>query len=560
MDIDNHTEDIKSLKLDEEFEVEEKKEIPHTDEFQKIEKPGFFGTLIGFLKVKVLGISDPAYEKYLLLREIHNQVKSMSIVIFNTRTERITKKFGKLLFELYRYIFPLSNLITMHNKKEAQKKIKEYFVTSTFNDNQRELYMTLTEEGVKNLINQFGIKKSTKHINENYKKLQQSMDKEIVKGTNLNYSIMHAIGDLLRFDLYPLLKKFAPELKEGVLDKKPVFKDIDGKRVLEELKNLCFVLYSININLNFTNAFKIYGQMLGTTIISDDDVKSFQKLLRQIVSEDYLTLLIKIVEENPFFRPVYNFTVHNVVQEFFTELSDNIRDVRENFVNKVKGEKINAILKKLFGTKDFETLANYTKEKSDILYKKGVASFQYVEPLNYLKMFLKETYNHYIMDVSNKFLIEGNFLDKKFNQKLSVAFLDSNDLMQEIQSFDVDYIGSEKIWGRIKSLLPNVMREQKLLVMVNKEVEEINGGALMILNKSLNSFETMLQCFRTIVQEYKSSSQDIITNIKTIGGSPADNRDLIEKVVRAYNDMQAIYALIKFIINETTENPKEEKK
>ncbi len=551
MDIDQDNEEKQSTPINEKKSSKAEHNAPaRSDEFQKIEKPGFLGSIIGFLKVKVLGMSDPAYEKYLLLKDINNQIKSMPIVIYNTRSEKITKKFGKLIFELYRYIFPLSGLINMHSKKERSEQIKEYFVTNTFNEEQKNIYMSLTDEGIKNLITQNGMKKSTKIINGSYKKLQKSMDKDALQNINLNYSVMSSIDDLLRFDLYPLLKKFAPGIKEGTIDKPPDFRDTDGKWLLEDLKNLCYVLYAINVNVDFSMPFKIYGEMKGTTIISDEDVKSFQNLLRQFVSEDYLTLLIRIIEENPFFRPVYNFTIHNVVQDFFTNLSTRIRNVRENVVSKLKGDKINSILKKLFGQTDFQTLTNYTKEKSEILYKKGVASFLYVEPLNYLKMFLKEIYNAYIMEVSNKFLIESNFVDKKFNQKFSVAFLDANDLMQEIQSFDVDYIGSDKIWGRIKSLLPNVMREQKLLVMVNKEVDEINNGAYMILTKSLNSFESLLQCYRTIVEEYKKSSQDIITNIKTIGGSPADNKELIETIVKGYNDMQAIYALIKFIMNE----------
>jgi hypothetical protein len=543
--------------LAEDDELIEKPEKPesHTDDFQKIEKPGLFGTIIGFFKVKLLGMSDPAYEKYMLLKEINNQIKSMPIVIYNPRTEKVTKKFGKLLFELYRYVFPLSNLINMRESKEILKQIKDYFVTSHFSDKQKQLYMSLKGDGIKELIFQNGLKASTKMINENYKKLQKSLDKDAVNLINMNYSIMYSIDELLHFDLYPLLKKFSPKLPEGTIEKPPAFRDVEGKWVVEDFKNLCYVLYSINVNVDFTEAFRIYGKMKGTTIISDDDVKAFQKLLRDFITNDYLSLLIRVIDENPFFRPVYNFTMHNIVQEFFTNLSTEIRNVRENMINKLKNEKVNAILKKLFGTADISTLSNYTKDKSEVLYKKGVRSFDYVEPLNYLKMFIKEIYNSYIMDTANKFLIESNFADKKFNQKFSVSFLDANDLMKEIQSFDIEYLGSEKVWGRIKSLLPNVMREQKLLVVVNKEVDEINNGASMIITKALNSFESLLYCFKTIVGEYKKSSQDIITNIKTIGGSPADNKELVENIVRAYNDMQSIYALIKFIMNEKNSLP-----
>jgi hypothetical protein len=527
-------------------ETNEEQQV-ETQDFQKVEKPGFLGTFIGFIKVRLLGMSDPAYEKYILIKDIENKLKLLPIQIYNPRTYKVTRKFGKLLFELYRYLAPLKSLINIQQSKNSLAKTKEYFVKYFLNDKHKQLYNELTGEGIQELLQKEGMKNSTNLINEKYKELQQNIDKEITRKINLNFSVLHSIDDLLRYDLYPVVKKFCPGLQENIITDPPEFKDVDGDIVSDNIKDLCFVLYSVNTTYDMREPFKIFSEMKGSTIISDDDIKSFQLLLRRIVNEEYLPLLIRIIDENPFFRPVYNFTEHNIVNDFFTELANDIKNSRDNVVDKMKENKINLILSKLFNTSNFETLKNYNFEKSDILYKKGAKSFTLCRPLNCLKMFIKEIYNKYILDITNKVLIESNFADKVFNQKLSVGFLDSNDLMDQIIKFDEEYIGNEKVWGRIKGLLPNVMREQKLLVLVNKEVEEINTQADLILKKAINSYAAILECYKVIVDEYKNSSQNIITNLKTIGGGLTENKEFIETIVKAYNETQAIFALLRFL-------------
>lgn len=525
-------------------------ETPQQKEYQQVERPSFFGTIVGFIKVKILGIADPSYEKYILLKEVANEIKELKLNIYNTRHDRVTKKFGKVLYELYRYIFPLKELINLNQSKVIKSQIKTKFVLSHFNEEQKQLFSTLTGEGLKELLVKKGIKDSTKIINGNYKKLQASLNKETIKNINISYSVLHAINELIRFDLYPLVKKFAPQLEEDNITDPPAFKDVDGNLVVEELKNLCYTIYSIDTSYDLKAPFRILNEIKGSILLSDDDIKNFQNLIKKIISEDYLSLLIKIIDENPFFRPVYNFVEFNITNEFFQNLMFDIKSSRDKIVNKIKDDKVNVILKKLFETTKFQTLKNYNEEKSEYLYKKGVKSFLFVQPLNFIKKFIMELYNKYIMDISNTFLIEGNYMDKKFNQNFSSAFLDANELMQKIKEFDEDFLGDEKVWGRIKTILPNVMRDQKLLVVVNKEVDDINSNALTIIKHSLLTYEQLLRSYRTIVEEYKKNSQDIITNIKTIGGAPGENKNLVENIVKAYNDMQAIYALVKFLIGD----------
>ncbi len=518
-----------------------------SEEFSRIEKPGVFGAFIGFIKVRLLGMSDPVYEKYTLLKTVLADLRSLPIQMYNPRNGSVTKNFGKIIFELYRYTQPLKELINIQGSKLALAKTKDFFVFYFMNEKQKSLYESLTGEGIKKILNSEGMKNSTKIINEYYKELQKSFEKEIIRKINLNFSVMFSLDELIRFDLYPLVKKFCPGMQEGDITEPPAFKDVDGIQVIELIKDLCYVLYSLNTTYDMREAFKILGEMKGATIISDEDIKNFQALVRKIISDDYLTSLIRIIEENPFYRPIYNFVEHNILNDFFTELSTDIKNSRDHLVDNLKRDKINQILNRLFNTTQFETLKFYNLEKSDILYKKGVKSFTFCEPLNYLKMFLKEIYNRYIMDSTNRLLIEGNYIDKHFNQKLSQAFLEANSFMDDIRRFDEEEIGSDKTWGRIKGLLPNVMREQKLLVLVNKEIEEMNYTAEAIVQKAAQTFSVLLSCIKSIVEEYKTNSQDILANVKTIGGSANENKIFIESLVRAYNDIQAIYALLKFM-------------
>ena len=221
---------------------------------------------------------------------------------------------------------------------------------------------------------------------------------------------------------------------------------------------------------------------------------------------------------------------------------------RDKYLKDIQEEKVSKILVKLFGSDEFETLKNYTKAAKENLYKKGARSFNYTEPLNYLKKFIMEIYNRYIRDTINKLLVEGDFVQKEFNRECSAAFIDCNSLMDDIRRFDEELMSDEQVGGRIQKILPAIMRDQKMLVMLNKEIDEIDDTAAKIIEQGLSAFAAVLNVCKTIVIEYKNNGTDILSNIKGISGQ--DNKEYIEKIVKAYNDTQAIYALLKFMVGE----------
>jgi hypothetical protein len=518
------------------------------DEFQRIEKPSLIGTIFGFIKVKIFGLSDPAYEKYILMKEVENEIKTLSIPVYNFRTNQISKNFGKLLYELYKFLYPLREIIDFFESKSKEQGAKDFFVFHHLTDIQKEEFNKLTGEGLKEVMSSQGLQNASKLINDSFQKLQAGITKEQKKEMNYHFSIIHSIAELIKFDLYPLIKRFSATFEEGNIDIPPAFKDVDGNVIVEDLKNLCFAIYAIDPSSDLKGAFTIYGKYKGSQIISDEDLKKFQTLIRKLINDQYLTLVIRTVEENPFFRPVHNFVELNIYSEFLRHLTDDIKTNRDKYLKDIQEEKVSKILIKLFNSDDFETLKNYTKASKENLYKKGARSFNYTEPLNYLKKFIMEIYNRYIRDAINKLLVEGDFVQKEFNRECSAAFIDCNSLMDDIRRFDEEYMSDEQMGGRIQKILPAIMRDQKMLVMLNKEIDEIDDEARKIIELGIGAFAAVLSVCKTVVTEYKNNGNDILTNIKGINGS--ENKDYIEKIVRAYNETQAIYALLKFMVGD----------
>ena len=291
------------------------------DEFQKIEKPGILGAIFGFIKVKIFGLSDPAYEKYILMKEVENQIKLLPIPVFNFRTNQISKNFGKLLYELYKFLYPLREIIDFFESKLKEQSAKDFFVFYHLTDPQKEEYNKLAGEGIKGLMSSQGLQNASKLINESFQKLQNNINKEQKKNINYHYSIIHSISELVKFDLYPLIKKFSPNLEEGNIDIPPSFKDIEGSLVIEELKNLCFSIYAIDPLSDLKEAFEIYGKYKGAQIISDEDLKKFQMLIKKLIADQYITLVVRMVEGKPLLQACTQLCGAQYFQRLFKALN-----------------------------------------------------------------------------------------------------------------------------------------------------------------------------------------------------------------------------------------------
>jgi len=75
------------------------------------EDESLFQKVTTLIRLYILRSNDPKYERIRMMRNIRSALKELKIKIFDFRKDQITSKFPKLLFEIYKYIYPLKDLV-----------------------------------------------------------------------------------------------------------------------------------------------------------------------------------------------------------------------------------------------------------------------------------------------------------------------------------------------------------------------------------------------------------------------------------------------------------------
>ncbi|MDH4128639.1 MAG: DUF5312 domain-containing protein [Spirochaetota bacterium] len=504
-----------------------------------------FEKIILFFQNVFLGKDDANYQRKRMLKRIKRNIKNLKINVFNVSTNVITKKFAEIIFDLYRYTYPLKTIINIDKDKLVRANIERFFVEINLDYQQKDILNSFEKENMLKIFEGKGTKELDNLINNNFQDFQKSFSKELIDKINSSFSCLVDLNSFIQFDLYPLLRKFSSELKENSISEIPKFHDANSKFVVEDLKNMADIIYSIDLNSNFKDSFNILGQFKNMQILPEVEIKKFINQIKNIISENYLTLIISFIEENPYFRPIQNIQKVNLFQNYLKNLYYTIKTNRDNLVKSLRDNKINNLLVDLFGNVQINSIQNYTDENKELFIKAQSNYYTYTKSLNYLKYFLMEKYNHYIREALNNLLLHADFKEKKYHENFANSYYQCNNLMKQILSFDESLETNNKKAIKIKTLLRSSTNDVLSKKILNDTVDEINNSAKVIIMDAFTNFSNISSGLKLIYEDYKINSQTVITNSRSMSGG--ENKLLIDSLVKAYNDISKFLVIINAV-------------
>ncbi len=542
MNLDNDKE--KDLKTEEDLE-EEKEEGSLKPE--EIEKRGF-GRLISFIKFYIFGRPDSFYETKRLLKATEKKIKRITPLIYDTKREQITPKFIRIVYEIYKIVYPAKPFIDSLRDPKALEILQIHFIENYLTEEQRKLLESLSKENIINEIMIEGLEKAEKNISKKENAFVKSFSKNLILEISEKYSALMELIDIISFDYYPLLKKFNKNLQEDYLVDNPSFSSVYGKYVIEELKGLSATIDTIDLDAPFSKSVEDFNRFRNRTLLIPSEVDRLIGIIKRLVSNEYLPLIIKLVDKNPFYRPPDPKAINvNIFQNYTKIISSRITEsINAGKQDKIKGE-VGIILNSLFGKTDFQTLKNYISEKDVILNRLGVGSFVYADALNYLRYFLMERYNRYIRECINSLIVGAKFYQSDNLQNLSNNFYSANELIKAIMSLDESLNENEPRGGRFKTLLRRAASEQQAKKLSSEYIEQINEEASKIIMSAIRSINFIINIISKILEETKTKNYTIVANIREVQG--VRNKEFLEDLEKSLGELKGITKLMEIYLN-----------
>jgi hypothetical protein len=148
-------------------------------------------------------------------------------------------------------------------------------------------------------------------------------------------------------------------------------------------------------------------------------------------------------------------------------------------------------------------------------------------------------------------LVEGYFDNKSFQNNLANILYQCERSMGRIAEFEEQLKGNgRESLVAMKRYIEEMRRGKDISTFLNRLVDTINGKARSIVEDETGLFSMLEESLAALMLDYKRSSPDLITNIRTLGGGR--NREMMGQIQAGHD---RITILVKVMRNFTYVRP-----
>ncbi|MBN2546695.1 MAG: hypothetical protein JXB50_12915 [Spirochaetes bacterium] len=500
------------------------------------------------------GFSSEERIKLKKLKEINKQVRSYRNKFYNYKKEQILPQLPRKFYELYR----LTQHLNRHFDINVHKKSIKLILFDIFSESsQNNLKDELEFEPIKRLIkNTPNTKEAIEIIKNKLAEYIKSFSSESIRKIDYAYNCIADFSNITNYDWLFLLKKFDSEISDLNFSYNPDFEIIEGKYILEDIITLNDYLVTIDFNKDLRY---VYDYLKSSA--QDDNIVNIMKKAIQICKElkkdDHLTKIIQLIYKDPYFTPKQFQSNAKIVHDYIQNFQREVKSAVDSTLKEIKREKIESLLLNIFHKTVIIRLKYYTGRLNDLLVKKGLFGFQYIDPMNYLKAFILDYCKGEIKSRIDALLILGTWSTNTASSSYSQLLEQFNRISDTILEFDNSCSEDESYGRSLKKLSMSMKHDNVALNTLKKVVIKIDSEALEILLDSIKVLSHMANKIKELLDDYKSKNPKIIINFTKIKWNfPEDPSEAFSAL---YTKIANFVALLKYF-TKTVEPPKTEVK
>lgn len=472
---------------------------------QKKSSGGFLKSLFGFLN-----LSD---EEAITRKKLKTISKKFNKTRFNKyykfSTNEVSSSFPKLFFDIYKIILPAQRIFSSYKSRDVFKKI---VINYSIPDNLKQIEASLTEENINKISKEMPINKLKTQAEERLNAFNDYFTAEKVTRVELTYKQLLAFRDFCEFDYFFMLKKFNKSLSESSLNQTPVFENVSGEYVKEDLKDLADIVYSMPDFQDWSPLFEVIKYLPGNCQISPSTWKKVTNKITQLRLSNALLMMIQMIDSNPNYMVTRKDSVQPIVESYLEKMRNDTNAVVSKLVQQEKQNKTSQTIQNLFGEKPVDFLKNYTDDACRELRAKQLAQFSYCSALNYLKAFLTYFVKSDLQDFYDIFIVRGKWESPALCAPISNAYHDLAFVTDQITTFDDELAESRPTGMKIKNLLPKAARDVSSRNIINRVVNEANDSAKEIITSTLKNIIIIGKIIKSLIEDLSKNKPNMLTN------------------------------------------------
>jgi hypothetical protein len=371
---------------------------------------------------------------------------------------------------------------------------------------------------------------------------------------NFELSEVDRFIELCRHDYERLLGLFDPGVSLDSSERRPEFAATDGEQILPELIDFYYVTegfyFSDSLRQNLLRLLERRNPGSADEARRKKMEKmcaSLDKLLSDRLDKDVLLALIRAIKADPLFTPATPRERRDFVDAYRRRLSQQFEHDRDRIQLERHESAITTDIRNLFGDTDILEVEGYDDEADSFLRKESPMSFTWIKPLRILKTFVAVVFEPMLKESVKRVLVEGYFDNKNYQNNLANILYQCERSGGRIGEFEEQMLGSGRISiVAMKRYVEEMRRGKDIGPFLTRLVEAINGRAKEIVEDEAGLFSMLGDALSELLADYRKSSPDLITNIRTFAGGR--NREIMGQILAGRD---RINLLVKVMRNFT---------
>ncbi len=470
------------------------------------------GNFIKDILSSFFGGNDPEAAKKKTLKNIAKNLSKTKYKFYKASSNEVEPAFAKFFYEIYKTISPAQAMVQSFNPNAFKRLVIDH----SLSENQKKALEKLNEQYIADAARKVPLNKLTEEINGISEAFSKEFDSTKIIATDQLYTKLMQFVNFVNFDYYFTLKKFDNSLKEHNVAQEPRFVPINGSYIVEDLKNFVDVAWAMQLDTDWSEVFKLFKTVKGADPVAMGQWKKVIARLKYIKDNHIIEMLIQLLSENPLYHDDVAMKDLQIVDDFISDTKKTVAKAIDEIAAKQTAGKIDGQLTQIFGSADIEHLKYYNEAGSAPFERKSIGSFEYAEPLSYLKKFLIEYVKKDIKELSDILLVRGEWANQQMATPMSDAFHKLIDLGAEIIKLDDSCNESVDLGLKMKTHLPRADRDKESKGIIISTLNMINGQAARIILDATKILVTYDRNLKMILEDCVKQHPTLIINWKDI--------------------------------------------
>lgn len=471
-------------------------------------KGNFFQDIL----TSIFNSSNSEVLKKRMLKKAAKDLSKSKYHFYKYSSHEVDISFAKFFYEIYKAISPAQLMFANAN----QSSFKHIVINQSLSDEQKTLIDALSEETLRQEARTAPLPEMAKRVNAMLEKFNSELTRDKITRIDNLYTKFMLFKNFCQYDFFFLLKKFDSSLKERNFSSTPRFQQIGGSYVVEDIKNFTSVAWTIPLDTDWEDVFKLLKSLKGVEPIPLNTWKKILTRLKSVREYNIFELMIQLITEDPGYREAYKMEENHIMDEFILEIRKSAESTLEQLESEQRAGKVDSLLSEIFDS-PVEPLHYYNEDTSAIYENKNLLGLIYAEPLCYLKTFLLDFVKKDVRALSDILLVRAEWSSQQLANPMSEAYHQMIEFSNGISALDEKFADNGEFGAKIKMLLPRVERDREGKNIADMVINDANNEAARLLLVSRQNFVAYAKNLKMLLEDFvKQPRSELIRNWKAL--------------------------------------------